>query len=99
MHYIPWTHTGTKKEIAEGLLKETHSIMTSGFLRMHAQDREMERIYWHLKEAFGCLLMGDKDNLYAVKHTEACLEKPYWKDDGVWEKECSCPNFAQVKRD
>jgi hypothetical protein len=93
MRYQPETHTGTREEILRGLATEFKSVMHSGMLRLHAQDRESERIYWAIKDR-GALLMGDGTKLFVVEHKPECV--PYWKDDGVWEKECSCPNVVEV---
>jgi hypothetical protein len=93
MRYQPETHTGTREEILRGLVQEFNSVIHSGMLRMHAQDRESVRIYEAIK-ALGALLMGDGEKWFAVEHTPTCV--PYWKDDGVWEKECSCPNIVEV---
>jgi len=93
MRYQPETHTGTREEILRGLITEFNSVMHSGTLRLHAQDRESERIYDAIK-THGVLLMGDGLKWFAVEHKPECV--PYWKDDGVWEKDCSCPNIVEV---
>lgn len=60
--YEPRVHTGTPIERARGLLQEYWDIMSWVMMRMHAQDREMNRIQDELEGQMGYVLWHDNDS-------------------------------------
>lgn len=93
--YIPEQHTGTREQVVLGLLREWVNISQDGFMRLHAQEREMKRIE---DELLGMGLeirvgMEDEDGwFYAIKlpHGHTCTgedckcdpEFKIWKEEG-----------------
>ena len=57
--YIPETHTGTNEEIVDGLIREAKAIAEGGTMRMHAQQRELNRIQAALEARGVDMLWGD----------------------------------------
>jgi hypothetical protein len=92
--YIPETHAGTRDEIIRGLAAEAEAVAESGYMRMHAQGRELERIRDRLRE-LGADLLGetdeDGDEYLAVipEHLAGC---PF---PGDTSGECECPIIAR----
>ena len=91
MKYERQVHTGTTDQQILGYLREAASILTSGYLRMHAQDREMERIHRKLKGDFGILMLvgaeEDEGFILGVKDHDGCRN----------ETVCRCKALYRVR--
>jgi hypothetical protein len=85
--YIPETHTGTKEEIIQGLIAEAEEIAECGYMRMHAQDRELRRIQAHLGMLGVDLLFGTGAEhgkiLIVMEHLPGCQIET--------TRQCECP--------
>ena len=94
MTYIPEVHLGTREQIIKGLIEEASSISMHGFMRMSAQDREINRIHIQLKSMGVDFLVGTKEDdghfLVVENHLDSCtLNKP--------NGECNCPTLYRVE--
>lgn len=92
MKYTPQVHTGTPDQIIDGLIGEADEIIHSGFMRMHAQCRELSRIEDELKKLGVTMLDGIEDDegqtLFVKDHNSDCQ----LKETGV----CDCKPFKTI---
>jgi hypothetical protein len=72
MRYQPQVHTGTEEQRVLGLLEEYVGIESDGMLRIHAKDRECNRIAGELN-SMGYTLWGDFDSLGQLTGEEEWL--------------------------
>jgi len=103
VRYEPQVHTGTEEQRVLGLLDEYVGIESSGMMRIHAKDRECNRIARELGE-MGYTLWGDFDSLGQLTGEEEWLIA---RKDGTphepgcpWSEtnnDCQCTNPLRVR--
>ncbi|HSZ58552.1 MAG TPA: hypothetical protein VK797_22990 [Tepidisphaeraceae bacterium] len=93
LKYVPEKHEGTAAERIRGLAGEAKDICQSGFMRLHAKDRELNRIQSELKALGAEMLEGAHEDegffLVVERHLEGCQVGR----DG----ECRCPPIARFE--
>jgi len=91
--YVPRVHTGTRGQVIVGLLDEAEEIASSGYMRLHAQGREIERIRRLLLQLGVDLLRGTQEDagwfLAVEGHVPGCPVA-----EGA---DCHCPPFRRFR--